>query len=97
MDLGQEKAQDFYAEQPINIKVEGDYHAFGAFVSGVSALPRIVTLHDFSILPVASRYKDDGAPVLVMTILAKTYRYTEKDDGSGSGSGTGDKSGGVKK
>jgi type IV pilus assembly protein PilO len=51
IDLGNETAKDFYAEQPISIKVTGDYHAFGAFVSGVSALPRIVTLHDFTIAP----------------------------------------------
>lgn len=84
IDLGQEVAKDFYAEQPITIKVQGDYHAFGAFVSGVSALPRIVTLHDFKIDPIPSRFKDDGAPVLTMTILAKTYRYT---DANGSGKG----------
>jgi type IV pilus assembly protein PilO len=87
VDLGTEAAKDFYAEQPINIKVQGDYHAFGAFVSGVSALPRIVTLHDFAINPVASRFKDDGAPVLVMTIQAKTYRYTEKGDDKGKKGG----------
>lgn len=80
IDLGNEVAKDFYAEQPINIKVTGDYHAFGAFVSGVSALPRIVTLHDFSIgaKPATGTRRDDGgAPVLVMTILAKTYRYND--------------------
>lgn len=80
IDLGNEVAKDFYAEQPISIKVTGDYHAFGAFVSGVSALPRIVTLHDFTIGPkstVGSRRDDGGAPVLVMSILAKTYRYND--------------------
>ena len=81
IDLGSETAKDFYAEQPINIKVTGDYHAFGAFVSGVSALPRIVTLHDFTIVPKQStggRADDGGAPVLTMSILAKTYRYNDK-------------------
>ena len=47
--LGSEVSKEFYAELPITIKVHGDYHAFGAFVSGVSALPRIVTLHDLKI------------------------------------------------
>lgn len=81
IDLGNEVAKDFYAEQPISIKVTGDYHAFGAFVSGVSALPRIVTLHDFTIGPkqnAGGRPDDGGAPVLTMSILAKTYRYNDK-------------------
>jgi len=81
IDLGTETAKDFYAEQPINIKVTGDYHAFGAFVSGISALPRIVTLHEFKIGPKPStntrKDDDSGAPVLVMSILAKTYRYND--------------------
>lgn len=81
IDLGNETPKDFYAEQPINIKVTGDYHAFGAFVSGISALPRIVTLHDFTIGPKqttnSNRVDDGGAPVLTMTILAKTYRYND--------------------
>lgn len=78
IDLGKETAQDFYAEQPINIKAHGDYHAFGAFVSGMAALPRIVTLHDFAITPIAAARGDDsGAPVLSLVIQAKTYRYND--------------------
>lgn len=77
IDLGTEQSKEFYAELPINIKVHGDYHAFGAFVSGVSALPRIVTLHDFKIVPIQSKFADNGAPVLNMSIVAKTYRYKE--------------------
>lgn len=49
IDLQQEKKADFYVELPISIKVKGGYHDFGAFVSGVAGLPRIVTLHDFII------------------------------------------------
>lgn len=96
IDLGQEAPKDFYAEQPINIKAHGDYHAFGAFVSGVAALPRIVTLHDFKIEPAAGAGKkddtsNDGSPVLSLTIQAKTYRYNEsgaaskKDEKAGAG------------
>lgn len=78
IDLGQESRKDFYIEQPINIKAHGDYHAFGAFVSGISSLPRIVTLHDFSIAPISGRSESvDGSPVLSLTILAKTYRYSD--------------------
>lgn len=88
IDLGQEAPKDFYAEQPINIKAHGDYHAFGAFVSGIAALPRIVTLHDFKIEPVnlGARNNDtsnDGSPVLALVIQAKTYRYNEAGAGAG--------------
>ncbi|WP_456375248.1 type 4a pilus biogenesis protein PilO [Thiolapillus sp.] len=64
--------QDFYAELPIKIRVVGDYHEFGEFVSGLAALPRIVTVHDVKI----SRDKKSG--VLVMEAMAKTYRYLEE-------------------
>ncbi|PTQ89709.1 type 4a pilus biogenesis protein PilO [Agitococcus lubricus] len=77
IDLGTEQSKEFYAELPINIKVKGDYHAFGAFVSGISALPRIVTLHDMKISPISSKFADNGAPILEMQIQAKTYRYRE--------------------
>jgi type IV pilus assembly protein PilO len=76
--LGTEAAKDFYIEQPINIKAHGDYHSFGAFVSGIAALPRIVTLHDFRISPMSGRAGEkDEAPVLSLTIQANTYRYKE--------------------
>ncbi len=94
IDLGNEAAKDFYAEQPINIQVTGDYHAFGAFVSGVSALPRIVTLHDFSIAAktsAGSRRDDGGAPVLTMKILAKTYRYNDAGKAGAAGAAGGAK------
>ena len=59
--LGTEVSKEFYAELPISIKVHGDYHAFGAFISGVSALPRIVTLHDLKIAPLQTyRYNDSS-------------------------------------
>ncbi len=64
--------QDFYAELPIKIRVIGDYHEFGEFVSGLAALPRIVTVHDVNI----SRQKDGGQ--LIMEATAKTYRYLEE-------------------
>jgi type IV pilus assembly protein PilO len=63
---------EFYNELPIEIEVEGDYHELGAYVSSVASLPRIVTLHDFSI---TKKSKDGDA--LSLKILAKTYRYNE--------------------
>lgn len=64
-----ERTADFYIELPISINVTGSYHDLGGFVSGVSGLPRIVTLHDFSIAP------GRNTAELGMQITAKTYRY----------------------
>lgn len=69
--------KDFYAELPINLRVTGSYHEFGAFVSGVAALPRIVTLHNISLSP-----KGDGGE-MVMTATAKTYRYLDEGEALG--------------
>ncbi len=77
---GAEKSNGFYAELPIKIKLVGSYHQFGAFVSGIAALPRIVTLHDIQITPVSE--KNSGYDNLTMDVTAKTYRYIE-DDGAG--------------
>lgn len=73
IDLKPETKKEFYVELPISINVTGPYHDFGTFVSGVASMPRIVTLHDYTI----KKAKSDG--MLDMTILAKTYRYNSKD------------------
>ena len=72
-----ETPREFYAELPISIKVRGTYHEFGAFVSGVAALPRIVTIHDIAILPPA---KDAASGELAMELTAKTYRYLDESE-----------------
>lgn len=69
-----EATQQFYIELPIQISVVGGYHDLATFVSGVSSLPRIVTLHDFEIKPASA----DSTSKLRMTIVAKTYRYNDK-------------------
>lgn len=71
-----EAAQQFYIELPIQITVVGAYHDLATFVSGVASLPRIVTLHDFDLVPAS----DDGSSKLRMSILAKTYRYNDKGE-----------------
>jgi len=76
IDSLDEQARTFYVELPIAIKAVGFYHDLGAFISGMAGLPRIVTLHDFEIA-----IDNDAAPMLEMSILAKTYRYREGDDG----------------
>ncbi|TDJ26252.1 MAG: pilus assembly protein PilP [Gammaproteobacteria bacterium] len=75
IDLGAERVTEFYAELPIDITVEGDYHKIGSFVSGVANLSRIVTLHDFNISPAGSVQN------LKMNIRAKTYRYLDDEEG----------------
>src|SRR6202142_656740 len=77
---GSEKSNGFYAELPIKIKLVGTYHQFGSFVSGIAALPRIVTLHDIQITP-AGDTKNGGYDNLTMDVTAKTYRYIE-DEGA---------------
>ncbi|MDO6593203.1 type 4a pilus biogenesis protein PilO [Neptuniibacter sp. 1_MG-2023] len=67
--LAAESKKEFYIELPININVSGSYHQLGQFVSGIAGLPRIVTLHDYTIKPSSGKVS--------MQISAKTYRYDE--------------------
>ncbi|MEY6431555.1 type 4a pilus biogenesis protein PilO [Thioalkalicoccus limnaeus] len=79
-----ERNRDFYAELPIRIRVTGHYHDFGRFVSGLAALPRIVTIHDINIKPMTAPRR--GAPAdttggrLAFEATLRTYRYL--DEGS---------------
>lgn len=75
--LKPEVSKEFYAELPIDISVKGTYHDLASFVSGVASLPRIVTLHNFSI-KAAKKGSESGR--LTMNILAKTYRYNADQD-----------------
>ncbi|WP_028007335.1 type 4a pilus biogenesis protein PilO [Solimonas flava] len=71
--------KEFYAEIPNKIVVVGDYHEMGNFVSGVAALPRIVTIEDVEIRPINA--KAAGASTqLRMTATAKTYRYLDDEE-----------------
>jgi type IV pilus assembly protein PilO len=74
---GTEAKKDFYAELPIKITLTGTYHDFGAFVSGIAALPRIVTLHDITITPID---QSGGFDQLQLDVTAKTYRYLDDDE-----------------
>lgn len=67
--------RDFYAELPIRLRYTGSYHELGHFVSGIAALPRIVTLHDISIRPASNDSPDD----LTLDVTAKTYRYLDEE------------------
>jgi len=70
-----EVPRDFYAEKPITISLSGGYHEIANFVSGIAALPRIVTLHDINITPDDPNNFDQ----LTMQVVAKTYRYIEEE------------------
>jgi type IV pilus assembly protein PilO len=74
---GQQINRDFYAELPIKMRLTGTYHAIGAFVSGIAALPRIVTLHDVQIAPLE---KQGGVDQLQLDVTAKTYRYLDEEE-----------------
>lgn len=66
--------RDFYAEKPIRIRLSGGYHEIANFVSGIAALPRIVTLHNIDI----TRENNDSFDKLSIEVTAQTYRYLEE-------------------
>ena len=67
--------RDFYAEKPIKIRLSGGYHEIANFVSGVAALPRIVTLHNINITPEGQ----DSFDQLSLEVTAQTYRYLDEE------------------
>jgi type IV pilus assembly protein PilO len=79
-----EAFHDFYAERPISVRMLGDYHQFGEFVSGVASLPRVVilTMHDISLRRATNRDvgagSGDGRLILEGTV--KTYRYIDEEE-----------------
>lgn len=83
---GPETSKEFYAEKPISLKMVGTYHQFGAFVSGVASLPRVVimTMHDISLRP-ANADKNPNAVLgpngsLELSGTVKTYRYLDEEE-----------------
>lgn len=84
-DPGTEQPKDFYAEEPINLKMVGTYHQFGNFISGVASLPRVVilTMHDVSLstqLPIGANGEPPAGGQLVLQGTVKTYRYLEDEE-----------------
>jgi type IV pilus assembly protein PilO len=75
-----EQVAEFYAIQPITIRVTGTYHEFGNFVSSVASLPRIVTQHDINMAPTNKSGTIGESDELVMNMVAKTYRYLEEEE-----------------
>ena len=78
---GPETPKEFYAEKPIALRMVGTYHQFGAFVSGVASLPRVVimTMHDISLRPRDGGSLAPNSP-LVLSGTVKTYRYLDENE-----------------
>lgn len=74
---GQIVMKDYYAEQPIALKVSGQYHDIGSFTADVSNLSRIVTLHDLTIVAPQGNNNGRGDGHLTMDAIARTYRYLD--------------------
>jgi len=97
---GPEAKQEFYAEKPIMLRMVGTYHQFGAFVSGVASLPRVVimTMHDISLQPKKSKDNPNariGAnSALELAGTVKTYRYLDEDEAAQSEAAAAAKQGG---
>jgi type IV pilus assembly protein PilO len=93
---GPEVMKDFYAEKPIQLKMLGTYHQFGAFISNVASLPRVVilTMHDVSLRPAkpaATNSASGGELRLEGTV--KTYRYLDDEEMAAQGAKPGAKPG----
>jgi type IV pilus assembly protein PilO len=82
--------KEFYAEKPISLRMVGSYHQFGAFVSGVASLPRVVimTMHDISLTPRAAGRGIVTGDALVLEGTVKTYRYLDDEESAQAATGT---------
>lgn len=99
-----EQPKDFYAAKPITIKAKGTYHQFGAFVSGVAALSRIVTLENATLVGIAGDAKGGkggkggklaNEPLTIQATL-QTYRYMDEAAAPPAGQKPQQKTGGGK-
>lgn len=89
---GPEEPKEFYAEKPIAIRMVGNYHQFGAFMSGVASLPRVVimTMNDISLSP-----RGANSEVLELAGTIKTYRYLDPDEQAAEADAAAEASAGV--
>jgi len=75
-----EEKKGFYAELPISLEVSGSYHQLATFISGIAALPRIVTISDMKLEPFDEQEDVSTSGKLKMSATAKTYRYLQEDE-----------------
>lgn len=88
--VAKENIFDFYAEQPVSVRVSGTFHEFGLFAEDISKLPRIVNLDDVAITVVggAAAPVNPRAPLagsagparLTLEATARTYRYLDPSE-----------------
>ena len=77
------RPKEFYSEYPIQLKVTGRFHEFAEFISGVAALPRIVTVQDIAINPADAK----SGVKLTMELTAITYQYLDETAETAEGAG----------
>ena len=79
---GPEVLKEFYAEKPIALRMVGTYHQFGAFVSGVASLPRVIilTMHDINLRPREGKDGITTRGLLELSGTVKTYRYLDEQE-----------------
>ena len=75
-----EEKKGFYAELPISLEVSGSYHQLATFISGIAALPRIVTISNMKLTPFDKKDDVSTSGKLNMSATAKTYRYLQEDE-----------------
>jgi type IV pilus assembly protein PilO len=75
-----EEKKGFYAELPISLEVSGSFHQLATFISGIAALPRIVTISDMKLEPFDTTEQISSSGKLKMSATAKTYRYLQEDE-----------------
>lgn len=74
-----EEKKGFYAELPITLEVTGSFHQLASFISGIAALPRIVTISNLELTPISSK-DNTSQDKLSMSATAKTYRYLQENE-----------------
>jgi type IV pilus assembly protein PilO len=74
-----EEKKGFYAELPITLEVSGSFHQLASFISGIAALPRIVTISNLQLAPIVNK-DNTSQSKLSMSATAKTYRYLQEDE-----------------
>ena len=76
-----EEKKGFYAELPINLEVLGSFHQLATFISGIAALPRIVTISEMKLEPAKKdNNSTESSDKLKMSAIARTYRYLQEDE-----------------
>lgn len=95
---GEETPKEFYAERPIALRMVGTYHQFGAFVSGVASLPRVVilTMHDIALRPKDPKVGiTANSAALELAGTVKTYRYLDEEEAAKQEAAAGDAAAGA--